>query len=140
MPSVLVWKAGVIRLNNSELAIFPLPPFTFYIKGDVVNEHTNVGYRSFRDFYPFYLSEHQNRTSRRLHFSGTALVLLIAVTALFSRNWWLLTALPVAGYGFAWAGHFIFEKNKPATFKYPFYSLLADFVMFWQILKGKIRF
>lgn len=95
-------------------------------------------YRSFRDFYPFYLSEHANRTSRRLHFAGSLLVLMIAGLALITGEWPLLLLMPVAGYGFAWVGHFVFEKNRPATFRHPLYSLMGDWVMFWQILTGKL--
>ncbi|MBN8280785.1 MAG: DUF962 domain-containing protein, partial [Gammaproteobacteria bacterium] len=80
---------------------------------------------SFADFYPYYLREHQNRTNRRLHFAGTTLVILIALSAVATASWLALLALPVAGYGFAWVGHFFFERNKPATFSHPFYSLVG---------------
>lgn len=98
-----------------------------------------TAFNSFAEFYPHYLSEHKNRTSRRLHFFGTLGVLSIAVCALLGviNAWWLL-ALPVCGYGFAWLGHFAFEKNRPATFQHPFYSLAGDFVMFKDILIGRI--
>lgn len=97
-------------------------------------------FSSFREFYPFYLSEHTHRTSRRLHFIGTCGVLvLVAVAILRGNPWWLLAAL-LCGYGFAWVGHFFFEKNRPATFKHPFYSFMGDWVMFKDILIGKIRF
>lgn len=97
-------------------------------------------YTRFREFYPFYLSEHRDRTCRRLHFIGSACVLGVLVFAVFSGNPWWLLALPVIGYGFAWVGHFGFEHNRPATFRYPLYSLAGDWVMFWQILTGRIRF
>jgi len=97
-------------------------------------------YSSFAEFYPFYLSEHSNQTCRRLHFIGSWLVILVFAYALFSQNWLALLLLPVVGYGFAWVGHFFFEHNKPATFDYPVYSLLGDWVMFKDILTGKIRF
>jgi hypothetical protein len=97
-------------------------------------------YTSFSEFYPFYLSQHADKTNRRLHFCGSLLVLAVALSALLTQHWMLFLAVPFAGYGFAWVGHFFFEKNKPATFSYPFYSLMGDFVMFWQILTGKIRF
>ncbi len=97
-------------------------------------------YERFRDFYPFYLSEHADRTCRRLHFIGTALVIVTLIVSLLTGNWWLLLLLPVLGYGFAWAGHFFFEHNEPATFKYPWFSLIGDFVMFKDILVGRIRF
>lgn len=96
-------------------------------------------YATFREFYPFYLSEHANRTCRRLHFVGSSLVLIVLAWALATQRWmWLLT-LPLIGYGFAWVGHFFFEKNRPATFKYPLYSLIGDWVMYWQIVSGRIR-
>jgi hypothetical protein len=99
-----------------------------------------MDYASFRDFYPYYLSEHRNRTCRQLHFAGSTLVLGIIVAAAFTRNAWLLLLVPLAGYGFAWVGHFVFEKNRPATFKHPWYSLMGDWVMYWQLLTGKIPF
>jgi len=95
-------------------------------------------YRTFREFYPFYLSEHMHRTCRRLHFIGSWLVIGIVVLAIVRADpRWLLLA-PVVGYGFAWAGHFFFEKNRPATFQYPLYSLAGDWVMFWDILKRRV--
>lgn len=99
-----------------------------------------AGYSSFREFYPFYLGEHRDRTCRRLHFVGTSAALGCIVAAILHDNpWWLLGAL-LCGYAFAWVGHFFFEKNRPATFKHPFYSFLGDWVMYKDILIGKIRF
>ena len=95
-------------------------------------------YETFGDFYPFYLNEHRNGTCRALHFVGSSFVLTLLVTALATANWKLFLLTPLAGYGFAWVGHFFFEKNRPATFKYPFYSLLADWVMMKDILIGRI--
>jgi hypothetical protein len=97
-------------------------------------------YSSFREFYPYYLSEHANSTCRRLHFVGSTLVLITLVAAIFTRHWAWLWLLPLLGYGFAWVGHFFFEKNRPATFKYPFYSFAGDWVMYVQMLGGKIKF
>lgn len=94
----------------------------------------------FADFYPFYLAEHSNRTCRRLHYIGSSLVLAILVYALISQQWLWLLAMPLAGYGFAWVGHFIFEKNRPATFQYPLYSFLGDWVMLKDMLTGRIKF
>ncbi|WP_029921079.1 Mpo1-like protein [Nevskia soli] len=99
-----------------------------------------AGFSTFSQFYPFYLSEHADRTCRRLHFVGTSLVILVAVSAIASGRLELLWLLPILGYGFAWVGHFYFEKNRPATFKYPFYSFMGDFVMYKDIWTGKIRF
>ncbi|WP_299943642.1 DUF962 domain-containing protein [uncultured Microbulbifer sp.] len=95
-------------------------------------------FKSFRDFYPFYLQEHRNLTCRRLHFVGTGLVITCVIVAAVTFNLLWLAATPIAGYGFAWAGHFFFEHNRPATFKYPLYSLLGDFVMFRDMLLGRI--
>lgn len=95
---------------------------------------------SLKEFYPFYLSQHESRTNRRLHFVGTTLVIALAVAAIASGAYWLLLAVPVAGYGLAWLGHYAFEKNKPATFTYPFYSLACDFVMYKDMWTGRIRF
>jgi hypothetical protein len=97
-------------------------------------------FASFREFYPFYLSEHLNPTCRKLHFVGSSLVLGLALAAIVTPYWWLLFLIPFAGYGFAWVGHFKFEKNRPATFKYPAWSFAGDWVMYWQLLTGKIPF
>jgi len=100
----------------------------------------STGYASFRDFYPFYLGEHRNRACRRLHFLGSSLVLLTLVYALFTGLLWTLMLMPLFGYGFAWIGHFFFEKNRPATFTHPFYSFMGDWVMYKDILTGRIAF
>ncbi len=97
-------------------------------------------YHSFEEFYPFYLSQHKNRTCRRLHFIGSFLVLAILVYGLITHNFKSFWLLPIVGYGFAWLGHFFFERNKPATFDYPLYSLIGDGVMFKDIVIGKIKF
>ena len=98
-------------------------------------------YTSFRDFYPFNLGEHANPTCRRLHFVGSALiVVLVALVVARVLSPWFLFGIPVIGYGFAWVGHFFFEHNRPATFTHPFYSLLGDWVMFKDMLTGKIRY
>ena len=95
--------------------------------------------RSFAEFYPFYLGEHRNTTCRRLHFLGSSLALACLVAGIATgRGGWFLGAL-ACGYGFAWIGHFAFEKNKPASFKRPLYSLMGDWVMYKDIWTGKIR-
>jgi hypothetical protein len=73
-----------------------------------------------------------------LHFIGTALVIACLIAGIILGNWWLIAVIPVCGYGFAWVGHFFIEKNKPATFTYPLYSLGSDFVMFWHIITGQL--
>ncbi|HAU92097.1 MAG TPA: DUF962 domain-containing protein [Alteromonas sp.] len=101
---------------------------------------TTKRFTSFREFYPYYLSEHQNVTCRRLHFIGSTLVLTLLILSLLTGQLMLLWLLPIAGYGFAWLGHFKFEHNKPATFHYPLYSLMGDWVMYKDILLGRIKF
>ncbi len=95
-------------------------------------------FRSFAEFYPYYLGEHSNATCRRLHFVGTSLVIALLAYSIGSGQWLLLLAVPLAGYGFAWVGHFFFEKNRPATFTHPWYSLVGDFTMFRDILLGRL--
>jgi hypothetical protein len=97
-------------------------------------------YKSFREFYPFYIHEHQNRTCRRIHVVGSALVLVILGVAIITRNPWWLLGMPLVGYGFAWVGHFFFEKNRPATFKYPLWSLMGDWRMFFETVTGQRKF
>jgi len=97
-------------------------------------------FASFREFYPFYLSEHRNPTCRKLHFAGSTLVLILLAWTFATQAWWLLLLVPVAGYGFAWLGHFAYEKNRPATFKYPAWSFMGDWVMYWQLITGRIKF
>jgi len=97
-------------------------------------------YRSFGAFYPFYLSQHIDRSCRRLHFLGTTLGLAGVIAAAATVNlWWLATGI-VAGYALSWAGHFFFEKNKPATFTYPVYSFIGDWAMWRDMLTGRVKF
>ena len=96
-------------------------------------------FSSFAAFYPFYLTEHSNLTCRRLHFTGSSLALVFLATMVVTGNpWWLLGGL-LCGYGFAWVGHFGFEKNKPASFKRPLYSFMGDWVMYKDIWTGKVK-
>jgi hypothetical protein len=95
-------------------------------------------FATFRDFYPFYLGEHADVRCRRLHFAGSLLVLVAIGLAIGTGAWAWLWLAPVGGYGFAWVGHFVFEKNRPATFAHPLYSLMGDWVMFWDILRGRV--
>lgn len=109
-------------------------------QAETAKPESDKAFQSFAEFYPFYLSEHANDTSRRLHYIGSLLVLIVLVWTIISQHWVLLVALPIAGYGFAWVGHFFFEKNRPATFKYPLYSFMGDWVMLRDALTGRIRF
>ncbi|HYE64236.1 MAG TPA: DUF962 domain-containing protein [Pyrinomonadaceae bacterium] len=96
-------------------------------------------YSNFTGFYPFYLSEHSDPKCRLLHFAGSLLVLLTVFYSVVTRQWLALLFVPLIGYGFAWVGHFFFEHNRPATFTYPLYSLMGDWVMFKDILTGKVK-
>ncbi|MCJ7421253.1 DUF962 domain-containing protein [Sphingomicrobium astaxanthinifaciens] len=93
---------------------------------------------TFRAFWPYYLRRHARPQTRALHYLGTSLVVLVALFALWSGRWLLLLALPVAGYFFAWLGHFAIERNRPATFTYPLWSLRADFRMWWLWLTRRL--
>lgn len=93
-------------------------------------------YQSFEEFYPFYLSQHVNKINKTLHIIGTTLVFFLFIYALLVFNFKLFVYIPIVGYGFAWIGHFFFEKNRPATFQYPIYSLFGDFKMWFGFVKG----
>jgi hypothetical protein len=93
--------------------------------------------RSYEEFWPFYVSQHLHPTNRALHFVGTTLVLACLTAGILASPWWLL-ASPAAGYGFAWVGHFVFEKNRPATFTYPLWSLRGDFRMYRLTWLGRM--
>ena len=95
-------------------------------------------YANFREFYPYYLSEHANAMCRRMHFIGTSLVLIVFAAAVVTRDARWLWLAPLCGYGFAWLGHFVFEKNRPATFSHPLYSLAGEWVMYADILRGRV--
>ena len=95
-------------------------------------------YTSLKAFYPFYLTEHRSPISRALHFVGTGLFITLFISAFLTQNWIFLLYCPIVGYGFAWIGHFFFEKNKPATFQYPLYSLASDFIMFYHMITFQI--
>jgi hypothetical protein len=93
--------------------------------------------KSYEEFWPYYVAQHRHPTTQRLHFVGTTFVLVSAVAAVLVSPWWLLAA-PLAGYGCAWIGHFFFEKNRPATFTYPWWSLRGDFRMYRLMLLGRM--
>jgi hypothetical protein len=97
-------------------------------------------FKTFAEFYPFYLGEHRNRTCRRLHFIGSTLTLLCLGMLIYSRRPQYLFYGLLCGYGFAWLGHFAFEKNKPASFKRPLYSFIGDWAMYRDIWLGRIKF
>ncbi len=93
--------------------------------------------QSLREFWPFYMGEHRNAVNRRLHFVGTTLALLALVAAVGLRRPQLALVAPLLGYGFAWFGHFVVERNRPATFKYPLWSFLCDLRLWGLMLTGR---
>lgn len=95
-------------------------------------------YTSFKAFWPFYLREHARAGTRAFHYAGTSLVVLLGLSGLATGSWWLLLLMPLAGYAFAWASHAAVERNRPATFTYPLWSLMADFKMWWLWLTGRL--
>lgn len=103
-----------------------------------MREPVPAGIKTFREFWPYYVREHLHPVSRVLHVTGTSLSVIMLVALIALQAWtWLWLPL-VFGYGFAWIGHFVFEKNKPATFRYPLFSLRGDFKMLWRTLSGRI--
>lgn len=95
-------------------------------------------FENFQQFWPYYLQEHARPATRALHYAGTTAVVALAAAVPFGRHWAFVAALPVAGYGFAWAAHAFVERNRPATFTHPLWSLRADFHMWSQFLQGKV--
>ncbi|MEM7594350.1 MAG: DUF962 domain-containing protein [Cyanobacteria bacterium P01_A01_bin.83] len=96
-------------------------------------------YNSFPEFYTDYLLEHQDKTCRLLHFIGSSLIIALLILILFTKKWVFLMLLPPLGYGFAWAGHVFFERNKPATLRHGWYSFLGDWMMFKDIIQGNVK-
>lgn len=93
-------------------------------------------FQSFEEFWPFYVLEHQSKANRLLHFAGTTAAVATLGYALIKRKPGLVPLALVAGYGPAWIGHFVVQGNRPATFKYPLWSLLGDFRMWGKTLRG----
>ncbi len=94
---------------------------------------------TYGEFWDFYVREHSKPLTRALHFVGTTLGIALLVYFIAIGRWYLFPAFPVAGYAFAWFAHFVVEKNRPATFKHPFWSFISDFKMVWYILTGRMR-
>mgnify|MGYP000055664011 FL=1 len=101
-------------------------------------EMVNGRYTCFGAFFPFYLREHAIPATRYWHFVGTVLSPLVLIWALVTQTWWGLLLVPVSGYFFAWVSHAFIERNKPATFTYPLWSLMGDYKMFWLWVTGKL--
>lgn len=95
--------------------------------------------QTYAEFWPFYLREHSKPLTKKFHLFGTILVVAVAIYAVATRCWASLWLAPLCGYGFAWYSHFFIEKNRPATFKYPFWSLISDFRMAWWMVTGRLK-
>ena len=92
--------------------------------------------KTYAEFWPYYLREHSEPATRGWHYVGTALGLILLVYLIFSGKWAFLPLVLVCGYFFAWISHAFIEKNKPATFTYPLWSLISDFKMFFHFVTG----
>lgn len=98
---------------------------------------TEERYKSFSEFWPFYIAEHSRHGTRLLHLIGTASGVALLVYFIATGRWWLFPLALIPGYGCAWLGHFVIEKNKPATFKYPLWSFMGDYKMIAMMLTGR---
>jgi hypothetical protein len=94
---------------------------------------------SYAEFWPFYLSQHSHPANRALHLAGTGAGIALLAAGLAIQDWRPIVAAAVAGYGFAWAGHFLVERNRPATFTYPLWSLLSDLRLFGLFVTGRLK-
>lgn len=117
-----------------------MPPRVTNPNYEVVRYVDGVTGSSFRNFYPYYLGEHSNKVCRRLHIVGTSLVLLLCAAWLITGQKTLVLAIPFAGYGLAWVGHFVYERNRPATFRHPILSLLGDFQLWAEVVTCQREF
>jgi hypothetical protein len=105
-------------------------------KGDILMSMTRIG--TFAEFWLYYLREHGRQATRALHYAGTTLVIMSLVAGIVTGNWRFFVLMPICGYLFAWLAHFMVERNRPATFRYPLWSLAADFLMYSYWLSGRM--
>jgi hypothetical protein len=94
--------------------------------------------QNYTEFWDFYVQEHSLPITRLLHFIGTLLGILLLVWFIWRGTWYYFPLCLAAGYGFAWVAHFFVEKNKPASFKYPFWSFISDYKMMWYMISGRM--
>ena len=128
-----------IEKNKVQL-IITSPPYNIgkdYEKKLPFKKYLEEQKKTLKECYPYYLTEHSDKTTKLFHFIGTALSIFFIIRLVITLEPINFVFALLSGYGFAWVSHFFVEKNKPATFTYPFYSLLSDYMMFWEILKGK---
>jgi hypothetical protein len=102
-----------------------------------MTQQPSSSFQSFSEFWPYYVQEHSRPATRAWHWLATTLALLLLLAAAAFRQWWLLLAAPACGYALAWFSHFAFERNRPATFKHPLWSLRADLKMWYLLSTGQ---
>ena len=141
-----MYKSLINWLSKNKNKIYSFSEFSILCPLEIQMRITNLDlpdndldfiYKTFKDFYPYYLSEHDKKYTKLTHFIGTSIGIFFLIQFFLSFNFLFILYALLSGYGFAWVGHFFIEKNKPATFKYPFYSFIGDYKMYFEILQGK---
>ena len=137
---VLAHEQAHAQLPNSRLSGWRVAPASrALIRGRTGSNSMSESRRfsTFAEFYPFYLGEHSKPMCRRLHFVGTTIAAVLLIAAALTQRWWLVAVAVLEGYAFAWVGHYFFEHNRPATFRYPLFSLMGDWRLWYDILRGR---